>query len=130
MVPIIDDCRVDSRGEYISSKGRAPQRSELEIAKEWIDHSGRAIIDARIRRAVFKDCDGPLAYQSEYWFFRESTGRVRPGTGDRAGPVMPLDFVDVPADGQDVALFLMAGYDAGGYALLFDNFRQVGTAAR
>jgi hypothetical protein len=38
---------------------------------------------------------------------------------------MPLDFTDLRGDGRDVVLFLLAGYDAGGDALYFDDFRKV-----
>ncbi len=37
---------------------------------------------------------------------------------------MPLDFLDL-GDGHDVAMFLMGGYDMGGYALFFDGFHKV-----
>jgi len=138
LVPLIDDCRLDSRGEYIPSNGRSPHRDELEIASTWVNRSGDAILDARIRPAAFANCDGPPGYRSEYWFYRESSGKIwpLPGQGDgtpiagastneRAALTMPLDFVDILGNGQDVAIFLMSGYDAGGYALFFDGFRRV-----
>jgi hypothetical protein len=66
---------------------------------------------------------------SDYWFHREVGGKLRllPGQegGERAGLVMPLDFADVTGDGKDTAMFLMGGYNAGGYALFFDGFQHV-----
>jgi hypothetical protein len=129
LVPLIDDCRVDSAGEFITSDGRAPQLEEFEIESTWVDRHGNAILEARIRPNVFENCDGPLSHVSDYWFYREASGKVRPlpgqEGGERAGLVMPLDFADVTGDGQDTALFLMSGYNAGGYALFFDGFQHV-----
>src|ERR1700733_8390483 len=53
LVPLIDDCRVDSHGELISPIGRAPHRDELAIASAWADESGHEIIEAQIRNSVF-----------------------------------------------------------------------------
>jgi hypothetical protein len=137
LVPLIDDCRLDSHGEYIPSDGRAPRLTQLEIATKLVNRNGDAILHAQIRATAFKDCDGPSSFRSEYWFYRESKGKLWPLPGQdrgiaidaskdqRAELVMPLDFVHVRGD--DVALFLMAGYDAGGYALYFDGLRQVAT---
>jgi hypothetical protein len=140
LVPLIDDCRLDSHGEYIPSNGRTPHRNELEIANKFVNRAGEAILQARIRAIAFKDCDGPSTYRTEYWFYRESTGKIWPLPGQAHGIAgagaskdqhaelaMPLDFVDIRGNGGDVALFLMAGYDAGGYALYFDGFRKVAT---
>ena len=138
LVPLIDDCRLDVRGENIPSNGRTPHLTEIEIANKWVNRSHDTILQARIRPDVFKHCDGPLGYRSEIWFYREATGKVwpLPGQGNgvaiesapkdqRLGLVMPLDFVDIDGEGQDVAIFLMAGYDVGGYALYFDGFHKV-----
>jgi len=130
VVPLIDDCRLDSRGEFIPSNGRHPRRNELEIASKWVNSAGDAIIQARVRSFAFKDCDGPPSHASEYWFYRESSGNLWPLPGQssrdtRAELLMPLDFVAMPVNDRDVALFLMSGYDAGGYALYFDGFRKV-----
>lgn len=75
-----------------------------------------------------------MSHRSAYWYYRQSDGLVwlLPGqdtfVADKTGPyadlVMPLDFVDILGDGNDEALFLMAGYDAGGYALFYDGFRK------
>jgi hypothetical protein len=106
-----------------SATTRAPQREEFEIADNRVDRHGSAILEARIRPDVFENCDGPLSHVSDYWFYREAGGKVRllPGQegGERAGLIMPLDFADVTGDGKDTALFLMSGYNAGGYALFF-----------
>jgi hypothetical protein len=127
LVPLIDDCRVESHGEYISEKGRAPGRDEFEIARTWSNKAGDEIIDARVRESAFKGCDGPLIYPSEYWLYREKSQEVWPLPGQepskRARLLMPIDFVDL--DGHDSALFLMAGYNAGGYAFFYDGFRHV-----
>jgi hypothetical protein len=140
LVPIIDDCRLDSHGEYIPSNGRTPHRNELEIAHKLVNRGGEAIFQARIRAIAFNDCDGPSTYRTEYWFYRESTGKIwalpgqtpgisgaGAGKAQRAELAMPLDFVDIRGNGRDVALFLMDGYDAGGYALYYDGFRKVAT---
>lgn len=132
LVPLIDDCRLDARGENIPSNGRAPLRNELEIAGTWVNGSGDAIVQARIGTKAFQNCDGPRLHQSEYWFYREASGQVwpLPGQGDSAskdqhgGLLMPLDFLDL-GDGHDVAMFLRGGYDMGGYALFFDGFHKV-----
>jgi hypothetical protein len=137
LVPLIDDCRLDARGEYIPSNGRAPKFVELEIASTWVNRADDKLLYARIRPEAFKECDGPMSYRSAYWYYRQSNGAVwlLPGqdtfAADTTGPfaelVMPLDFVDLLGDGNDEALFLMAGYDAGGYALFYDGFRKVTT---
>ena len=140
LVPLIDDCRLDSHGEYIPSNGRAPHRNELEIANKLVNRGGEAIFQARIRAIAFKDCDGPSTYRTEYWFYGESTGKIWPlpgqtpgisgagaGKAQRAELAMPLDFVDIRGNGGDVALFLMDGYDAGGYSLYYDGFRKIAT---
>jgi hypothetical protein len=44
---------------------------------------------------------------------------------DGNGLVLPVAFVDLVGDGKDEAIFLMAGYDRGGYALYYDDFRKV-----
>jgi hypothetical protein len=140
LVPLIDDCRLDSHGEYIPSNGRAPHRNELEIARKLVNRGGEAIFQARVREIAFKDCDGPSTYRTEFWFFGESTGKIwtlpgqtpgisgaGAGKAERAELAMPLDFVNIRGNGGDVALFLMDGYDAGGYALYYDGFRKVAT---
>ena len=140
LVPLIDDCRLDSHGEDIPSNGRAPHRNELEIAKKLVNRGGDAIFQARVRAIAFKDCDGPSTYRTEFWFYGETTGKVWPlpgqtpgisgagaGKAERAQLAMPLDFVDIRGNGGDVALFLMDGDDAGGYALYYDGFRKVAT---
>jgi hypothetical protein len=140
LVPLIDDCRLDSHGEYIPSNGRAPHRKELEIAKKLVNRGGEAIFQARVRAIAFKQCDGPSTYRTEFWFYGESTRKIWPlpgqtpgiswaggGKAERAELAMPLDFVDIGGNGGDVALFLMDGYDAGGYALYYDGFRKVAT---
>lgn len=139
-VPLIDDCRLDSHGEYIPSNGRPTHRSELEIVNKLVNRSGGAIFQARIRAINFKDCDGPSTYRTEYWFYGEPTGEVWPlpgqtpgtsgagaGKAQRAELAIPLDFVDIRGNGGDLALFLMDGYNAGGYALYYDDFRKVAT---
>jgi len=134
-VPLIDDCRLDAHGQFIPSDGRAPKPEEFEIASKWVNRTGDALLHARIRRDAFKECDGPMSHRSAYWFYRQRNGAVwlLPGQDTFvSGPfspyaelVMPLDFVDILRDGRDEALFLMAGYDAGGYALFYDGFRKV-----
>ena len=136
-VPLIDDCRLDARGEFIPSDGRAPRLAEFEIASKWVSRAGDALLHARIRQDAFRDCDGPMSHRSAYWYYRPRNGAVRllPGqdtfVSDPSSPygdlVLPLDFVDILGDGHDVALFLMAGYDAGGYALFYDRFQKVST---
>jgi hypothetical protein len=138
LTPLVDDCRLDAKGEYIPSNGRPPQPDELEIAAAWANKDGDAILQVRVRPAVFANCDGPSDHPSEYWFYRDAKGHLRPLPGQgidastekaaidsRARLVMPLDFVDLQGDGRDVSVFLLAGYDAGGYALYFDNFNKV-----
>jgi hypothetical protein len=138
LTPLVDDCRIDAKGEYIPSKGRPPHQDELEIAGAWANKGGDAILQVRVRPAAFANCDGPSEHPSEYWFYQDAKGGLRPLPGQgtdasteraeidsRARLVMPLDFVDLQGDGRDVSIFLLAGYDAGGYALYFDNFRQV-----
>jgi hypothetical protein len=127
LTPLIDDCRLDSHGENVPSEGRAPRRNELEIAGTWVDRSGDAIIHARVRRAAFENCEGPLEHKSDYWFYREASGKAWPLPGQdlRGSLVMPVDFVHVGGNSGDVALFLLAGYNAGGYELFFDGFRKV-----
>jgi hypothetical protein len=138
LTPLVDDCRLDAKGEYIPSKGRPPQRDELEIAATWVNKDGDAILQVRVRPAAFANCDGPSEHPSEYWFYQDTKGGLRPLPGQgtdtstdkaeidsRARLVTPLDFVDLQGDGRDVSIFLLAGYDAGGYALYFDNFRKV-----
>jgi len=133
LVPLIDDCRLDAHGEYVPSDGRAPQVNELEIANKWANRFGGALMHARIRPDVFKECDGPMSHRSDYWYYREPSGAIwlLPGqdiqSGDsepQADLIMPLDFVDILGDGRDEALFLMAGYDAGGYALFYEDFHK------
>jgi hypothetical protein len=98
-------------------------------AARWVDRHGNAIVEARIRPRAFDNCDGPLSYVSEYWFCRESRGEVwlLPGQegSQRARLVMPLSFVDIEGSQHDTALFLMSGYNGGGYALFFDGFHRV-----
>jgi hypothetical protein len=137
LAPLIDDSRLDARGEYIPSNGRAPKFVELEIATTWVNRADDKLLYARIRPEAFKECDGPMSYRSAYRCYRQSNGGVwlLPGqdtfAADTTGPfaefVMPLDFADLLGDGNDEALFLMAGYDAGGYALFYDGFRKVTT---
>jgi hypothetical protein len=114
-----------------------PKSDEFEIASKWVNRAGDALLQARIRKDAFKDCDGPMSHRSAYWFYRQRSGAVwlLPGqdtfVSDAFSPyadlVMPLDFVDILGDGRDEALFLMAGYDVGGYALFYDGFRKVTT---
>ena len=138
LTPLVDDCRLDAKGEYIPSRGRPPHRDELEIAAAWANKDGDAILQVRVRPAAFANCDGPSEHPSEYWFYRDATGHLRPLPGQgtdvstdraeidsRARLVMPLDFVDLRGDGREIAIFLLAGYDAGGYALYCDNFDKV-----
>jgi hypothetical protein len=127
LVPLIDSCRFGAHGDPIASDGRAPKRAEFEIATTWTNRAGEALLHARVRQSAFKGCDGPLSYRSAYWYFRQSDGAVwlLPGQDSRAELLMPLDFMDMLGDGSDEALFLMTGYDAGGYALFYDGFRKV-----
>jgi len=137
LAPLIDGCRLDAKGEYIPSKGRPPHRDEIELASSWVNNNGDAILRARVRPAILANCEMP-DHPSEYWFFKDAKGSLRPLPGQgsdtstekaeidsRARLVMPLDFVDLQGDGQDAVLFLLSGEDAGGYALYFDNFRKV-----
>jgi hypothetical protein len=128
-IPLIDDCRVDAQGEYIPSVDRAPKRDELEIPVKWADKHGNAIFQVAVRQEVFKDCDGPSVYPSQLWFYLDVRGRVSvlPGQlgADHNGLDVPIAFADLAGDGKDEAIFLMAGYDRGGYALYYDDFRKV-----
>ncbi len=122
VAPLIDDCRL---GSHI----RAPKRAEFEIATAWTNRVGDALLYARVSPDVSKECDGPRSSRSAYWYYRRSGGAVwlLPGQDISPDLVMPLDFVDILGDGNDEALFLMAGYNAGGYALFYDRFRRVST---
>ena len=62
-VPLIDDCRLDARGEFIPSNGRAPKLKEFEIAGKWVSRSGDALLHARVRPNTFSVCDGPTSYR-------------------------------------------------------------------
>jgi hypothetical protein len=129
LIPVMDDCRVDANGVPISSEGRAPKREEAEIPAKWSDRHGNAILQVAIRQEVFKDCDGPSSYPTEVWFFLDVHGHAEPMPGQlgstRNGLVFPLGFVDLTGDGKDEAIFQLAGYDKGGYALYYDDFRKV-----
>lgn len=77
VVPLIDDCRLDARGEYIPSEGRAPRLIEFEIATRWANRAGDALLYAHIRQDAFKECDGPMSHRSAYWYYRQSDGAIR-----------------------------------------------------
>src|ERR1039457_6254271 len=40
LIPVIDDCRVDSRSEPVPSDGRPARREDLAIAAAWVDRRG------------------------------------------------------------------------------------------
>jgi hypothetical protein len=128
-IPLIDNCRVDASGELISSEDRAPKRDELEVPAKWADKHGNAIFQVAVRQEIFKDCDGPSSYASQLWFYSDIRGQVSllPGQiwSDGNGLVLPIAFADLAGNGKDEAIFLMAGYDRGGYALYYDDFRKV-----
>ena len=62
------------------------------------------------------------------WFYRDKHGDVRllPGqlSKDRNEMIFPLAFVDLLGDGQEESLWLLGGYNRGGYALFYDGFRH------
>jgi hypothetical protein len=65
-IPLIDNCRVDASGEPIPTEDRAPKREELEVPAKWADKHGNAIFQVAVRQEVFKDCDGPSSYPSQF----------------------------------------------------------------
>ena len=128
-IPLIDNCRVDASGEPIPAEDRAPKREELEVPAKWADKHGNAIFQVAVRQEVFIDCDGPSTHPTQLWFHLDNQGHVSllPGQlgADHNGLVLPIVFADLVGDGKDEAIFLMAGYDRGGYALFYDEFRKV-----
>jgi hypothetical protein len=129
LIPLIDDCRLDAQGELIASDGRAPRKEELEITSKWGDRMGNAILQVAVRQESFANCDGPSSYSSQIWFFTGANGHPQPLPGqmgsDQNGLVLPLGFFDLAGDGRDEAVFLLAGYDRGGYAIYYDHFQKL-----
>ena len=106
---MMDDYRVDAKGNVVDSEARAPRREELEIPAKWFDRHGNAILQVAIRQEVFKDCDGPSSYPTELWFYVDVHGHTGALPGQlgstRNGLVFPLGFVDLAGDGKDEAVF-------------------------
>jgi non-ribosomal peptide synthetase component F len=144
LIPVIDDCALDTVGDAAGSvanadtkpetvlapkaAGRAPRKLELEIPVAWVARNGDALLKVVVRRDTFEECDGPREFPSQLWLYRDARGGVRPLAGQlesmRVDLVSPLDFNDLLRDGHDEVLFWAAGYNRGGYVLYYDGFRK------
>ncbi len=132
LIPRIDDCEPETQartaGSAATPGGRAPAKLELEIPAAWIARNRDAILKVIVREEVFKECDGPRAYPSQLWLYRQASGRVWPLPGqlqpDQPDLIAPLDFDDLLRDGRDEILFLAAGHNRGGYVLYYDGLRS------
>ena len=92
------------------------------------DKRGNEIVLVAVREQAFKDCDGPSSHPFQLWFYRDQQGSTRPLPGQLNGGgevlMFPLAFSDLIDDGGNEVLFLVAGYNRGGYALYYDEFRK------
>lgn len=128
LIPVVDDCRLDSKGEFIPSNGRVPRNDELELISKWANNRGNAILQLAVREQAFKDCEGPPEHPRQLWFYRDHRGFARPLPGqsdaDRLELAFPLAFGDLADDGHSEVLFFAKGYNRGGYALYYDELKK------
>ena len=142
LVPLIDNCQPAAAATEDTESGAKPQaqdiaapppgrhpgKLDLEIPVVWVARNGDALLRVVVRQDLYKECDGPRAFPSQLWFYREAKGKIWALPGQlkegRADLVAPLEFSDLLRDGHDEVLFQAAGHDRGGYVLYFDRFQK------
>jgi len=131
-IPRIDNCELatDTGEAGVAARPvwRTPKKWELEIPLAWVARNGDALLKVIVREEIFKECDGPRTLPSQLWLLRRSNGQIRTLPDqlevDRAELAVPLEFDDMLRDGHDEMLFMIAGYNRGGYVLYYDGFRK------
>ncbi len=123
-LPKVEICLVDKEGNQTGVNSRPTIKKDVEISSVWKSNEGNRLIHASINRDAFKDCDGPLDSQVDIWLYQPLNGAMQVLPGQFNDSISPLDFGNFGGDDDDAAVFLVEGYNEGGYALYYDHFQK------
>ena len=117
-IPSIPQC--DKAGRVVSRNDRYPDET-VGLVKAYRSRLAEILIAVRLDRELFACGEGvEEAQRTAHWFHRGESGQVR----FLGNEMEPVDAGDYDRDGGAEFMFMVKGYNRGGYRLFFDGFSR------